>query len=67
MDDGIILDGNVIKQCNDRLRKHIVNTDELILRGRHMYENVCTALGATATLVEAEKAIEVIKENPRHE
>ena len=27
-----------------------------------MYENVCTALGATATLVEPEKAIEVIKE-----
>lgn len=62
LDDGIILDGNVIKQCKDRLRKHIANTDELILRGRHMYENVCTALGATATLVEPEKAIEVIKE-----
>ena len=62
LDDGIVLDGNVIKQCDNKLRKHIINTDKLILRGRHMYENVCTALGATATLVEPEKAIEVIKE-----
>ena len=62
LDDGIVLDENVIKQCDNKLRKHIVNTEELILRGRHMYENVCTALGATATLVEPEKAIEVIKE-----
>ena len=62
LDDGIVLDGNVIKQCDNKLRKHIINTDKLILRGRHMYENVCTALGAIATLVEPEKAIEIIKE-----
>ena len=62
LDDGIVLDEDVIKQCDNKLRKHITDTDELILRGRHMYENVCTALGATLSLVEPEKAIKVIKE-----
>ena len=61
LEDGIILDDNLIKECKDKLRKHIVNTDELILRGRHMYENVCTALAATSSLVDMEKAVKVVK------
>ncbi len=62
LEDGIILDGNIIKDCRDKLRRHILNTDELILRGRHMYEDVCAALAATQTLVEPEKAVKTIKE-----
>ena len=61
LEDGIILDDNVIKQCKDKLRRHIVNTDDLILKGRHMYENVCTALAATSSLVDLEKAVKAIK------
>ena len=61
LDDGIILDNNLIKECKDKLRRHILNTDELILRGRHMYENACAAIAATSVFVEPEKAAKVIK------
>ena len=64
IDQGYIVDGDIIKKCEDKLRKHIVNTKELILRGMHNYENVCSALAATSTLVDEEKAIEIIKEFP---
>ena len=33
----------------------------LFLRGKHNYENIATALAATSTLVDIDKAIEVIK------
>ena len=62
MEDGIILDDNIVKECKDKLRKHILNTDDLTLRGRHMYENVCTAIAATSSLVEPEKAKNIIKQ-----
>ena len=64
IDQGYIVDGDIIKKCEDKLRKHIVNTKELILKGMHNYENVCSALAATSTLVDEEKAIEIIKEFP---
>ncbi len=64
IDQGYIVDGDIIKKCEDKLRKHVVNTKELILRGMHNYENVCSALAATSTLVDEEKAIEIIKEFP---
>ena len=62
LEDGIILDDNIIKECKDKLRKHILNTDDLILRGRHMHENACAAIAATMSLVSPEKAAKVIKE-----
>lgn len=62
LEDGMILDDNVIKECKDKLRRHILNTEDLILRGRHMYENVCAALAATSALVEIEDAVKVVKE-----
>ena len=62
LDDGIILDDNIIKECKDKLRRHILNTDDLILRGRHMYENVCAAIAATQSLVEIENVTQTIKE-----
>ena len=64
IDQGYIVDGDIIKKCEDKLRKHVVNTKELILRGMHNFENVCSALAATSTLVDEEKAIEIIKEFP---
>ena len=64
IDYGYIVDGDIIKKCEDKLRKHVVNTKELILRGTHNYENVCSALAATNTLVDEEKAVEIIKEFP---
>ena len=46
-DNEIILDDGVIKICNDSLRKHLISTKEILLRGVHNYENVCAAIAAT--------------------
>ena len=64
LDNGYIVDGDVIKECDDKLRKHIVSTKELIIRGKHNYENICSAIAATRTLVDITDAIEVIKKFP---
>ncbi len=64
LDNGYIVDGDVIKECDDKLRKHIVSGKELTIRGRHNYENICCALAATKTLVTPDIAIEVIKKFP---
>lgn len=61
LDDGYIVDKDVIKECNDKLRKHVVNTKEVLIKGIHNYENICAALAATKTLVDINIAIEVIK------
>ena len=62
IDDGIILDEEVIKECNDRIRRHIMNTKDVLLRGKHNYENICAAIAATKTLVDIDTQIEAIKE-----
>ena len=62
LDDGVILDSGVIKICKDKLRKHILNTENIILRGEHNYENACAAIAATKSLVEEEVQVKVISE-----
>lgn len=60
IDNGYILDGNVIKRCEDGTRRHIVNTEDIILRGVHNYENILAALAATQNLVDIDTQIRVI-------
>ena len=62
LDNGFIVDGNIIKESEDKIRKHILNTKEVILRGTHNFENISAVLGATKTLVDTDIAIEAIKE-----
>lgn len=62
LDNGFIVDEDVIKECEDRVRKHILNTDEVILRGNHNFQNIATALAATKTLVDTDIAVQAIKE-----
>ena len=61
LDNGYIVDGNAIKQCNDKIRKHLINIEDISIRGVHNYENICAALAATETLVEKDIAIRVCK------
>ena len=61
LDNGFIVDNKVIKECEDKIRKHILNTNEVILRGEHNYENIATAIAATKTLVSTEDAIKAVK------
>ena len=60
LNDGVILDNGVIKICHDKLRKHILNTEDITLRGEHNYENACAAIAATETLVDTETQVKVI-------
>lgn len=62
LENGFIVDGKIIKRCEDDIRKHIIETKDIVLRGEHNYENVATALAATATLVNEDMAVEAIKE-----
>lgn len=62
LENGFIVDGRVIKECEDRIRKHIFNGEDAILRGNHNLENIATAIATTSTLVSIEDAIEAIKE-----
>ena len=59
--DGIILDDGTIKSCDNNLRRHIINTRNMKLRGVHNAENACSAIAATKLLVDVETQIEVLK------
>lgn len=61
LEDGIINNNGVIKSCQKNVRRHILNTKEILLRGEHNYENICTAIAATSSLVEPELQITAIK------
>lgn len=59
--NGYIVDEDVIKECDEEVRKHIINTDEIILRGNHNCQNIATAIAATKSLVDTETMIKAIK------
>lgn len=60
LSDGIILDDGIIKECKDKVRRHILDTKNIKLRGNHNYENACAAIAATAGLVDVDTQIDVI-------
>lgn len=62
LENGYIVDNEIIKKCEDGIRSHILNTNTIQLRGRHNYENVATAIAATSTLVDIDTAIAAIQE-----
>lgn len=62
LDNGYIVDKKVIKECNDRIRKHVLNTNEVILRGEHNFENIATAIAATNELVDIDTAVNAVKD-----
>ena len=61
LDDGVIYEDGMIKECEDGVRRHLINTKDIHLRGVHNYENVCAAIAATSGLVSEEVQIEAIK------
>ena len=62
LDNGFIVDGDIIKECEDKVRKHILNTDEVILRGNHNFQNIATVFATIKTLVDTDIAVQAIKE-----
>jgi len=64
LQDGYIYDNTDenIKYCKDGIRRHLVNRNQIKLRGVHNYENICAALAVTSSFVDTEVAINAIKE-----
>ena len=61
LDNGFIVDNGVIKECENKLRRHILNTCDVKLRGNHNYENIAAAIAATKDLVDIDTQINAIK------
>lgn len=64
LEDGFIYDNNdgMIKYCEDGVRRHLIKKEEIKLRGIHNYENICTALAATSSLVSLETAVQAVRD-----
>ncbi len=61
LEDGIIVDDNIIKECKDRVRRHILSAKDIHLRGMHNLENISAAIAATSTLTDIDTQIKAIK------
>lgn len=61
LENGFIVDNNIIKESEEGIRKHILSVKDIKLRGIHNFENICAALAATKELVDIEEACEAIK------
>lgn len=61
--DGYVYDreDSMIKHCVDGKCNELLHKNDIKLRGIHNYENICTALAVTETLVDTDKQIEAIK------
>ena len=64
LDNGYIYDreDEMIKYCEDGVRRHIISKKDILLRGIHNYENICAALAATSSFVDFDLQIKAIKE-----
>lgn len=60
LEDGVILDQNIIKICSNNIRTQIISADDILLLGRHNVENACTAIAAVQGLVKAESIVRVL-------
>lgn len=62
LENGYIVEDGIIKKCEDGIRRHIINTEDVRLKGIHNFENICTALALTESLVDTDNAVETIKQ-----
>lgn len=61
LDDGIILDNGMIKISENKIRKQIIDTKDILLLGAHNVENACTAISAVYDMVKPTSIINVLK------
>ena len=62
LENGLILDNEIIKECDNGLRRHIVSTKNIKLKGIHNSENICAAIAATKQIVSVESQIKAVSE-----
>lgn len=60
--NGYMIDEEIIKVCENGLRKHVLDTRRLILRGTHNFENVTASIAATKDLVDLDMQTKVIQD-----
>ncbi len=60
LDDGVILDQNIIKTSHGKIRTQIIDIRDILLLGRHNIENACTAIAAVEDLVKPESIVKVL-------
>ena len=58
--DGYIVDDDMIKYCNQGLRRHLLKTKDIYVRGKHNYENIAAAMAATSSLVDFDTQIKAV-------
>lgn len=61
LEDGIILDNGMIKLSEGKVRKQIMNVEDILLLGAHNVENACTAIAAIFDMVKPASIINVLK------
>ena len=62
LDNGYIVEDNIVKHSKDGIRRHILTKKNIKIRGKHNYENIAAALAATESLVDIDLQIKAIKE-----
>lgn len=58
--NGYLVDGDIIKTCENGLRKHLMDTKKMILKGTHNFENATAAYIATKDFVDTDNQIKII-------
>ena len=61
LEDGIIIDNRMIKLSEGKIRKQIINVDDILLLGAHNIENACTAIAAIFDMVKPDSIVKVLK------
>ena len=59
LENGVILDNGIIKDCENGLRRHIINFKNSKLKGLHNAENICAAISATSSIVKPETQLKI--------
>lgn len=62
LENGIIYDDGKIKSCENNIRRHILNTKNIYIKGIHNFENICAAIAATSPFVDIDTQIKTISE-----
>ena len=62
LENGVFIHDNMIKTAENSLRRQLLDIKDIKIRGRHNYENICTAIAATKSLCDFETAVEAVKE-----
>ena len=58
--NGLLVDNGKIKECKSGLRYHLFDTEDMIIKGNHNYEDACAAILATRDLVKKESIDKVL-------